>query len=456
MNHPSFYRTRNWLLAVLVLAAVTRIGFLYKNWNNLDFAPSFMIHAEVARNILNGHWFQEDRAYLQWYVDSCQHAQRLIDPEDFPAPGVGQLTPLYNDEGGYGMLLAGIWKVTGSQRWWYIRAIQLILDLVMCWLVYAIGKRMFGEGAGLIAALLYACFIPGVELVVRPHRDIWVTYLFISSAYLLVSMTDGKKAIWRMLFIGIATGIVAWMRSTVLLFVVLMVPLLFLTRPWREATRFSLMLVAGFVLTFSPLIVRNYVVFDKFMATRGAFWHSFWAGVGQTPNPFNVRDDDETIVRFARSLDSTATLGTDHYEEVLKAEARVLVEEHPFWYVGSVIKRGIVFVFPKIGREIFFQPQLPQHVTGTMNLSFGKVILLILDGLLTGLFLAGIWLTRNDWKNLLTLSYPYLYTLISLAPFYLAGRNIMNVYFVVLLFASAAIVHFWSLAYPTAKAASSR
>jgi 4-amino-4-deoxy-L-arabinose transferase-like glycosyltransferase len=456
MNRPSPDRTRIWLLAILLLAAATRIGFLYKNWNNLDFAPSFMIHAEVARNILNGHWFQEDRAYLQRYVDSCQHAQRLIDPEEYPAPDVERLVPLYNDEGGYGMLLAGVWKLTGSHRWWYIRVIQIILDLVMCWLVFAIGRLMFGDAAGLIAALLYACFIPGIELVVRPHRDIWVTFLFISSAYLLVSLTDGKHAIWRMLFIGIATGIVAWMRSTVLLFVVLMVPLLFVTRPRKEAIRFSLVLAAGFVLTFSPLIVRNYVVFDKFMATRGAFWHSFWAGVGQTPNPYNVRDDDETIVRFAKSLDSTATLDTDHYEEVLKAEAKDLVKDHPLWYAGSVIKRGIVFVFPKIGRELFFQPQLPQHVTGTLNLSFGKVILLILDGLLTGLFLAGLWQTRNNWKNLLTLSYPYLYTLVSLAPFYLAGRNIMNVYFVVLLFSSAAIVHFWSIALHIAKGPSSQ
>jgi hypothetical protein len=439
---------RRWMLAVVLLAAMTRIGFLYKNWDNLDFAPSFMLHAEVARNILDGHWFQEDRAYLQQYVDSCQQSHRLIDPEDFPAPTSEQLTPLYNDEGGYGFLLAMVWKVTGSHRWWYIRVLQILLDLVMCWLLYAIGRRIFDERVGLFAAVLYACFVPGIELVVRPHRDIWVTFLFITTVYQLISLSDGKHTFWRILSIGIATGLVAWMRSTVLLFVFLLIPVLFAVRPGKEAVRFSVLLLAGFILTFSPLIVRNYVVFDKFMATRGAFWHSFWAGVGQTPNPYSVQDDDETIVRFAQSVDSTAKLDTDHYEQVLKEKAKVLLRDHPLWYAGSVIKRGIVFVFPKIGRELFFQPQLPQHVTGTMNVSFGKALVLVLDGLLTGLFFAGIWFARKQWKDVLLICYPYIYTLISLAPFYLAGRNIMNVYFVVLLFASLAAVRLWSTTVP--------
>jgi 4-amino-4-deoxy-L-arabinose transferase-like glycosyltransferase len=444
MNLTPSYRSRTWILGVLVLAAVMRVGFLYKNWDNLDFAPSFMIHAEVARNILNGHWFQENRAYLHDYVDSCQQSHRLIDPEDYAPPKEEQLTPLYNDEGGYGLLLAAIWKMTGVKRWWYVRILQIMLDLIMCWLIYATGKKLFGEKSGLLAALLYACFIPGIELVVRPHRDIWVTFLFITSVYQLVSLTENRNALWRMLFIGVATGIVAWMRSTVLLYVILMIPILFMTRERNPALRFSLVLFAGFVLTFSPLIVRNYVVFDKFMATRGAFWHSFWAGIGQTPNPYHVRDDDETVVRFAQSIDSTAQLDTDHYEQVLKQEAVRLLRDHPLWYVGSVAKRAVVFVFPKIGRELFFQPQLPQHITGTMNVSFGKAFLLAVDGVLTGLFFAGIWITRKRWKDLLVVCYPYLYTLVSLAPFYLAGRNIMNVYFVVLLLASVALIHLWN------------
>ena len=83
-----------------------------------------------------------------------------------------------------------------------------------------------------------------------------------------------------------------------------------------------------------------------------------------------------------------------------------------------------------------------------MNVSFGKAFLLVVDGILTGLFFAGIWITRKRSKDLLVICYPYYYTLVSLAPFYLTGRNIMNVYFVVLLLASVAIGHVWSRLLP--------
>jgi hypothetical protein len=436
-------RLRSLPIAILILAAILRAGFLYKNWNNLDFAPSFLMHAEVARNILQGHWFQINKPYLESYVHDCQLEQKLIDPQDYPSPTTETLTPLYDDEGGYGLFLAVVWKLTGVRRWWFVRALQVVLDLVACWLLYSTGKKLFGERVGLMTALLYACFIPGIELVIRPHRDIWVTFLFIFTTYSLASLDQSRRPVWRMIAIGLAIGVVAWMRSTVLLFAVLMVPLLFAVRVRREAVRFSAAVVLAFALAFSPLVIRNYIVFDKFMATRGAFWHSFWAGVGQTPNPFNVRDDDDVIVAFARSIDSTARLDTDHYEQVLKQKAVTFIGEHPFWYAGSVVKRGVVFIFPKIGRELFFQPQLPQHVTGTINLAFGKIILLLVDGVMSSFFLAGIWISRKRWKETLPVMYPYLYTLATLAPFYLAGRNIMNVYFVVFMLASVSLVYLW-------------
>jgi len=432
------------LLAILLLAAGLRVGFLCKNWTNLDLAPSYLLHAEVARNILNGHWFEKNQPYLQQYISDCQREGRLIDPQDYPPPQHEDLVPLYNDEGGYGLFLAALWKIFGAHRWWYARVLQVIVDIVMCWLVFRIGQKAFSERVGLLAAFLYACFVPGIEMAVRPHRDIWVTFLFIVTVYQLVSMQE-RPAWWRLLLIGVSAGVVAWMRSTVVPFVLFAAVFLFLLRPWREATRYSLILLTGFALVFSSLIVRNYIVFDKFMATRGAFWHSFWAGVGQMPNPYGLREDDEEVTKFASRLDSTVQFETERYEQALKKEALSFVSRDPLWYVASVAKRATVVVFPKIGRAVFFQETLPQHVSGTLNKSLSTALLLVVDGTLGGLFLFGIWLRRKRWKELLVVMFPYLYTLLTLAPFYVAGRNIANVYFVVLMLAAVSLAHFWSL-----------
>ena len=258
------------LLTILLIATLVRVGFLHRNWSNLDFAPSFLIHAEVARNILHGHWFQINAQYLQRYVNDCYHQGTLIDIQDYPPPAEETLTPLYNEEGGYGVLLALLWKVTGSYRWWYVRVLQVLLDIVMCWLVYRIGRKVFDERVGLVSSFLYACFVPGIELAVRPHRDIWVTFLFIFTVYQLLSLTQGRNPFWRMLVIGIATAMVAWMRSTVLLFVVLMIPILFLTRPRKEALSSAIALLVGFVLVFPgdrrdvPILVHHLVVLPVF------------------------------------------------------------------------------------------------------------------------------------------------------------------------------------------------
>jgi 4-amino-4-deoxy-L-arabinose transferase-like glycosyltransferase len=424
--------TRRLLPAILLIALVMRAGFLVRNWNNLEFDTAFLLHAEVARHLAEGHWLQYNEAAFNTYVADCRQAQRLIDPADYRFTPSAVLAPLYNDEGGYAMLLAGTWKLFGSQRWAYVRVLQLLLDVVMCWLVFLIGVRVFNERTGLGAAALYAVFIPGIEMAVRPHRDIWVSFLFISSVYLLVRNGWSRPMLRDLFLIGVTAGAVAWMRSTAVLFVFAVAAALLLVHGRNEPMRRIAVLLAGFLLLLVPLLVRNYLVFDKFMATRGAFWHSFWAGVGQTPNPYGLQDDDATIIAFAARSDSTAKIGGDKYEQVLKRKAQDVWRDHPGWYALSVAKRSTLFVFPKTGRAIFFQETLQQHVTGFLNRSIGTAFVLSIDVLFGVLFLVGVWMARHRWRSLLLLLIPFLYTVGTLAPFYVTGRNIANVYFTVL------------------------
>jgi hypothetical protein len=90
---------------------------------------------------------------------------------------------------------------------------------------------------------------------------------------------------------------------------------------------------------------------------------------------------------------------------------------------------------------MFFQEPLPQHISGTLNRSFNEVLLIAADIFLGGLFLWGLWQIRGNIKRLAVLVHPYFFTLATLAPFYVVGRNIANIYFVVLILASYAIVN---------------
>ncbi len=216
-NLPRFsplFSPQGLLFLVLLLAFSVRGWFLIRNWDNLEMAQSFLVHAEVARNVLNGSWIQVNPSYHAEYEKACLSKQRLIDPEDFPPPTNESLVPLYNDEGGYGTFLAALWKLTGSRRWWQIRVLQTIIDVLMCWLVYRIGNKLVGWRVGILAAIFYAMFLPGVEMAVRPHRDIWVTFLFIGSVSLTLEAVE-KRSLLRFAAISAATGFVTLMRSTV-------------------------------------------------------------------------------------------------------------------------------------------------------------------------------------------------------------------------------------------------
>lgn len=444
---PASYRRILW--GILALAFLLRLGFLFKNWDNLEFAPSFLLHTEVARNILNGHWFQINQPYLDQYIRACYEQHTLIDPADYPPPQEEHLAQLHNDEGGYGLLLAALWSVTGSERWWIVRLLQIIIDVLMCWLVYRIGTRAFHERAGVAAAFLYAIFLPEIDLAVRPHRDVWVTFLFITTTFVLLTSSDSRRRLVWFALLGMFAGLVSLMRSTAVPFVLFTIVLMIALRPTRQEFLAAAALLFGFLLTFSPLLVRNAIVFGKPMLTRGAFWHSFWGGVGQFPNPYGIRENDREIAALALKLNPQARFDTPLYEETLKKEALRFVEENPSWVISATVKRALTFVFPRIGRELFFQNPHPQEKVGTINRLFGGGMLLVVDGLLAGLYLVGIWLSRRRWRVLLVVLFPYVYTLLTLAPFYLVGRNITNVYFVVLLLATLPGMMFLERALPS-------
>jgi len=434
-------KPQRFLYAILLVALLVRTGFLYKNWNNLDMDASFLLHAEVARNILHGNWFQIDTTYLRQYMLECRAEKKLIDPQDYPPPTNEVLVPLHNDEGGYGLLLATLWKITGERRWWYVRVLQILLDVLMCWLIYRIGQVNFDYRVGLIAAFLYACFVPSVEMVVRPHRDIWVSYVYITSVFLLTKDNFLLKRVASLAGLGALVGVVALMRSTVVLYVFFLAAIFFLITSRRDALRSALVLCFSFIVILSPLLVRNYVVFDKFMATRGSFWHAFWGGVGQMPNKFGLREEDQSIADFAESLDPSLRPDTERYEDVLKKRAIQFIETEPFTYTSMVVRRAFVMVFPKLGRALFFLPPVDQP-TGTLNRSVAAGWLIAIDTSLVCLFLVGLWKSRKQWKKVVLVTAPYVYTVVTLAPFVFQGRNLYNTYFVVLLFASAAIVSF--------------
>ncbi len=438
------------LVAIVFAGLLVRLAVLGINYHDLELDASFLVQGELARNILGGNGFSTNPQYMNQILAEWRDEGRLLDLEDIPVPAEEHLSPEYLNEPGYAILLAGLWGLFGEQRWIYVRVLQILIDLGMIVLVYRIGLQAWNHRVGAAAGLLYAFFLPHVELVVRPHRDVWVTFAYILSVAVLLYLlrTSHKRWVGPVILIAVSAGAVAWMRSTIVLYGVACAGAFFLVRPKGEALRMGAFLGLVLLLMLAPLVKRNYDTFGKLMITRGAVWHSYWAGIGQFPNPYGITEDDQHIAEYFRKKDSTAVYGTDAYERVLKERAWEILKNKPLWYGSTVLRRAAVIILPKIGRAIFFQSSNREETTGLHNQTLAGWVLLLIDGILAGGLFYGVWVFRHSWKILLLLGLPLLYTIVTLAPMYVVGRNILNVYFVTLLVAAASFDSFRTRFWP--------
>ena len=434
---------RNALITVLAAALLLRIAALLLNYNNLDFAGSLYQQGETARNILAGRGITQNSDYLAHVLERANAEHRLIDFEDILPPQQESVRPDYNNEPGYGIFLSALWRVTGSERWIYPRVLQGLVDVAMCWIMFLVGSRLFSVRVGLLSSAFYAVFVPEIEMAIRPYRDVWVTFLFVVSIWYLTSVTGKETSLRKQLVasagIGVFAAAVCWMRSTVLVYPLAIIAVLWVILPRRDALRLAAVLVVTFGVVYAPFFLRSEEDFGKPMVTRGAFWHSFWGGIGQFPNPYGVVEDDRKIYQFGKSLDPNAAFNTDAYEQALKKKAFEMLREHPVFYASTVVRRALVIAFPRLGRALFFQEPPQEAKTGLLNQlgRMGKWGLVGVDAGLGLLFLCGIYVHRKRPASLLIVLLPFLYTLVTLAPFYVTGRNIANAYCSEMILASA-------------------
>ncbi len=434
------------LPSILVAALFIRVAALVLSYNSLDFDASFYQQGEIARNILAGRGMTQDSAFVARSLAIARTEHAMVDIADVPAPEETHPRPDYNNEPGYGMFLAAVWGVTGSMRWIYPRLLQIFIDVFMCWALYRVGTGLFSRGAGLLVSGFYAIFVPQIEMAVRPYRDAWVTFLFIVSLLYLMTVVRADASARRITFasVGIAlfAAMVCWMRSTVLVYPVFLAAALFILLPFRSAWKQACIVLAVFAIAYAPFVLRSAADFDKPMATRGALWHSFWGGIGQFPNPYGVVEDDQKIYAFARSVDPSIRFDSDAYEQLLKRQAFGLFRDHPVFYASTVLRRAAVILFPRAGRAVLMQAGPQTGRTGALN-RLGSAVewgLYAVDIAVGVLFLYGIWVYRRKPAILIIALLPLAYTVVTLAPLYVTGRNIANSYCSEMLLASVGAI----------------
>jgi len=220
--------TRRGLLLVLGLALAVRLVALGVAWGMEPRIGDEQHYQAIATNLVHGEGFS------QWGAPTSMRP------------------PLYP------FLIAAIWTATGVGQLDAVRLVQVALGVLTVAAVYALGRRMYGERVGLIAAAIAAVYpsliVTGVLLLTETIFTLLVVLLVLAFARLVKAPTA-----WAATLVGLCLGFGALARSVLWPFVVIVVALILVTLdlPWRRRAALALAAVLGYAVVVGPWAVRN-------------------------------------------------------------------------------------------------------------------------------------------------------------------------------------------------------
>jgi len=394
------------LVVIFAAALCLRLAFVAGNPHPASFDTLAANHGEIARNIVvHGRWFVVNERSPIYKLQAEQG--RLLDPADVDYTAADQ-QPAYTDyvaePPGEGLVLAGLWRLTGDYRYIYIQVLQAVLDSSMIFLIYWISAHLYRRPrAAVLAAAMYALFMPLAVLARIPHVDIWAGFAAIGSLALFVKAQEGPRKWTWLIATGVLVGIGLFFRPGLIL-----LPVAFglATLPWsgaRRAVSQAVVPLAVALAVMTPWTIRNYVVFHAFVPIRTGVGINLWEGLGEVPNSFGAEATDENAKAQVRKTDPRALEDSTRADAILRRKAQHEIRRHPQVYLRA------------IGRRILRSTLWPLNSSTSVRKSLSNVASLAESALFVIAVLTAFCYRRFSRQNALVLAvaianiFPYLF-----------------------------------------------
>lgn len=362
--------------------------------------------------------------------------------------------PSVYDMPGYAILLAGSWKIFGTANEFLpLQVFQVFVDSFFCLLVYSIGRDVFGRKIGLLAALLFAFYLPEANFAAMARRDVWATWGVLGAAWLFLKYQKNGSPCW-MAVLGFVVGLTCYFKATLLL-----LPFAFaVTIPHgllRTVRDTALAMFVAF-LCLLPWAIRNHNAYGRWIFTRCTLAQNTWVGFGEVPNPVGAVASEEVTLRQmqAEGFKGTSNSTLD-FEDFIKPKVEAAIRDHRLWYWGLVLKRiPMALIANRIPWGVFQDQNVTYHKMFEHNTNQksmlrytyfmaknnpGFLFTKLLDLLLLLAAICGLYLRRNDWKKWGFLATIPAYFIAVHIPIHIEGRYMVPAHGVFILFAAAAL-----------------
>jgi len=276
------------LAAVLAAALALRLLHLYAVSQTafVDFHRAFTAsdmhyNWQSGKQIAAGDWLGRPPYHFFGNM-SKRIASREAWERWTGGPMIFSQLPLYQ------YMVGSVFAIVG-ERPEAVRLLQVLLGVLDCWLLYAIGRRLGGRRAGLFAAGLGAVYAPYIFYSATMLRDIF--YVPLQSGLLLSLLRwDERPTAGRALLAGALLGLCLLTKEVTLLLVLLLA----VWGVWKAVRggaaqrRTALGMVLGFALSVSPLVARNIAVGAPAFALSNNFSINFIKGFAADGYPVGM------------------------------------------------------------------------------------------------------------------------------------------------------------------------
>ena len=292
----------------------------------------------------------------------------------------------------YPLIVAGFFKLFGVQTRASILAVHAFdsaLSALACIPVFLMARRSFGERVAWWAAWGWAFSPYGIYFAATWAWSTHLQLLCLCWLIVLAQQLEQSPRLGLWAGFGLLAGFAGLVEPSVLV----VVPFLLALACWRlrvERKRWQMPgLIACMVMAaaISPWIIRNAMVFHRFIPMRDNMGLELWLGNnGQT---LHWTDNDLNPEHNVRQLAEYNTMGELAYMDHKMHQAEAYIADHPGWYAWMCVRRA---VYLWTGYWSLDRNYLAQEPMDLANIPFATgLTLLALLGLVTA------W-RKNRWE----------------------------------------------------------
>ena len=251
----------------------------------------------------------------------------------------------------YPWIVAAVYRITGGHSAYTMQTVQAVFDLVLSMvLITGVAVTAYGWSSGM-AASIFVALSPLLAMVgIGPSADAPTTWFVIGGLWLLL-IAARRGSIWWALAAGLTLGVACWIRvNPLFLCFVWALPLLFFAAAnWKRRALAAAAVIVGTVVTISPIVIRNYLVFPDFTPTGGTIGANLWEGLGETElgRSAGFAVGDQIMIEHERTkmgVPPEAPFEAMWPDGIRRdrergREALAFIKPRPFWYAGVMLHR---------------------------------------------------------------------------------------------------------------------